>query len=164
GYVHYTKIGRDRTRYLKHSRATTTAPTEWSEDPYFLCHLLALAQLQEQMSLSTSPKSRLLITNVLDSEYIFLFEAQISRELLDGLRDLKIAVHPITWPTIRRKRIPFQPYSTFPSRLMAELVAYCEPFSPRQKRPREQEKQGALKRRRINSSSVEKVGDCQSVN
>ncbi|KAJ5937061.1 hypothetical protein N7466_003511 [Penicillium verhagenii] len=109
--------------------------------------------------------SRLLIMNVLDSEYIFLYEAQFSRELLDGLRDLKIAIYPITWPTIRRKRIPFQPYSTFPSRLMAELVAYCEPCSPRQKRPREQEKEGALKRRRINSipSLVEKVGDCQSM-
>lgn len=108
-------------------------------------------------------QSRLLITNVLDSEYIFLYEAQVSRKLLDGLRDLKIAVHPITWPTIRRKRIPFQPYSTFLSRLMAELVAYCEPYSPRKKRLCEQEKQGALKRRRMNSSSVERIGDCQSM-
>ncbi|KAJ5642247.1 hypothetical protein N7490_006247 [Penicillium lividum] len=29
-------------------RLAQTSPKEWAEDPYFMCHLLGLAQLQEQ--------------------------------------------------------------------------------------------------------------------
>ncbi|KAJ5974357.1 hypothetical protein N7481_011567, partial [Penicillium waksmanii] len=110
GYVQYSKINQDRLLYLKKhgtGRAINATPTRWTVDPYFLCHLLALAQLQEQMLVSTSPKSRLIITNVLDSKYIYIYEAQIPRGLLNGLRGLKTAMYPITWPVIRRTKIPF---------------------------------------------------------
>ena len=65
GYVHYTSVNGDRRRHFEprpgSMRATTTVgaavrqkqlaqttPKDWTEDLYFLCHLLALAQLQER--------------------------------------------------------------------------------------------------------------------
>ncbi|CAI7633451.1 unnamed protein product [Penicillium manginii] len=78
------------------------------------------------MSISASPKSRLLITHVLDFNSIFLFKAQVSRQSLGVLRDMKAAIYPITRPTIGRKKIPFRPYNTFPSGLKAEVVTFDE--------------------------------------
>lgn len=70
GYVHYTSVSGDRRRQFEpcpgpvgtansvgaricQKRLAKTTPEEWSGDPYFLCHLLALAQLQEN---TISPK------------------------------------------------------------------------------------------------------------
>ncbi|OJJ94671.1 hypothetical protein ASPACDRAFT_128049 [Aspergillus aculeatus ATCC 16872] len=97
---------------------------EWTEDPYFVCPLLALAQFEEQRRDESSPvtfTSRLLVTEVADKEKIVLYEADIATELLDGLKDPKKANRPMNWPIVRRKQIPYQPYSTFPERITAEL-------------------------------------------
>lgn len=67
--------------------------------------------------------SRLLVTHAHEQEYIFLYEADISTELLDGLWNPKDATSPMKWPTIRREKIPYEPYNTFSSRLVAELIA-----------------------------------------
>lgn len=65
GYVHYTSINGDRRRQFQpcpgpmgavnsvgasicQKRLNQTTPKDWTEDPYFVCHLLALAQLQKQ--------------------------------------------------------------------------------------------------------------------
>jgi hypothetical protein len=65
GCVHYTSVNGERRRRFEPRpgpiRAITSVgasmwqkqlaqatPKEWTEDPYFLCHLLALAQLQER--------------------------------------------------------------------------------------------------------------------
>lgn len=77
-------------------RLAQTTPKKWTEDPYFICHLLALAQLQERKLDLPKPKFTpyvsglfvfssicrapadslpLLVTNVLDREYIFCYEA-----------------------------------------------------------------------------------------
>jgi len=65
------------------------------------------------------------VTNALDKEHILFYEAQITTELLDALRDPKTATMPMEWPAIRRKKIPYKPYDTFADRLVAELVAPC---------------------------------------
>ncbi|KAJ5621073.1 hypothetical protein N7510_005057 [Penicillium lagena] len=56
-------------------------------------------------------------------EYILLYEADVTAELLDWLQSPKDATTPMEWPTVRRKSIPFKPYDTFAGRLVAELVA-----------------------------------------
>ncbi|OQE10075.1 hypothetical protein PENFLA_c095G03950 [Penicillium flavigenum] len=142
-------------------RLAQTTPKEWTEDPYFICHLLALAQLQERkldLPKPTIYTSRLLVTNVLDRECILCYEAQITTELLNGLRNPKDATSPMKWPTIRRRRVPYKPYLTFAGRLVAELVAPSPlpshgPFNPSddvngvfeygRKRPREQGDNGS---------------------
>lgn len=121
------------------------------------------------LSLSVGPQlirfqSRLLVTNVLDREYILYYEAQITTELLNGLRNPKDATNPLKWPTIRRRKVTYKPYHTFAGRLVAELVA-PSPSSSRgflnppddvngviehgRKRPHEQEDSGSYKVRRI---------------
>lgn len=67
GYVHYTSINGDRRKQFEPcpgpkgtpntvgmnvclKRLAQATPKKWTEDPYFMCHLLALAQLQEHES------------------------------------------------------------------------------------------------------------------
>lgn len=65
GYVHYTSVNGSRRRQFEpcpgpkgafnyigericRKREAQVTPEEWTGDPYFVCHLLALAQLQER--------------------------------------------------------------------------------------------------------------------
>ncbi|PLB55401.1 hypothetical protein P170DRAFT_506004 [Aspergillus steynii IBT 23096] len=143
GYLHYTSVNGARRRQFEpcpgpmgamnsvgaricQKRLHQTTPKEWTEDPYFVCHLLALAQSQEHtlgFPRRIAFTSRLLVTNVLDRENLFLYEADITAELLAGLRNPRDATRPIEWPVVRRKRIPYQPYKSFSDRLVAELLA-----------------------------------------
>ncbi|KAJ5793407.1 hypothetical protein N7457_000006 [Penicillium paradoxum] len=183
GYVHYTSVNGDRRRHFEprpgsrgvsysdgasiQKRLAQTTPKEWTEDPYFMCHLLALAQLQERRldwSKPTVYTSRLLVTHVLDREYILYYEAQVTTELLNVLRNPKDATSPMKWPTIRRRKVSYKPYHTFAGRLIAELVA-SSPLPSNcllnsvddvdgaiehcTKRPHEQNDSGAYKVRRI---------------
>jgi hypothetical protein len=63
------------------------------------------------------------VTNVLDREYILFYEAEITAELLEGLKNPKETTASMEWPTIWRKKLPYKPYDTFACRLVAELVA-----------------------------------------
>ncbi|KAJ5096867.1 hypothetical protein N7456_007588 [Penicillium angulare] len=42
---------------IRNIKISQTKPKEWTEDPYFLCHLLALAQFQGRKSQLPEPKS-----------------------------------------------------------------------------------------------------------
>ncbi|OQE64533.1 hypothetical protein PENNAL_c0226G07898, partial [Penicillium nalgiovense] len=79
--------------------------------------------------------SRLLVTNVLDREYILCYEAQITTELLNGLRNPKDATSPLKWLQFDGEKSHKRPYLTFASLLVAELVAPSPlpshgPFNP----------------------------------
>ncbi|KAJ5291928.1 hypothetical protein N7478_001179 [Penicillium angulare] len=93
-------------------------PKDWTEDPYFLCYLLALAQFQVRNPKLPEPKhyiSRLIVTHALYRQYLLFYEAEISTELLGSLKNPKTATNTIQWP--------IKPYATFPDRLTSELVA-----------------------------------------
>lgn len=51
-------------------------------------------------------KSRLLVTRVVDKEFIHLFEAEITSEILEMLYRPNLAISLATWPTIKHKKIP----------------------------------------------------------
>ncbi|OQE07915.1 hypothetical protein PENVUL_c011G02478 [Penicillium vulpinum] len=72
GYLHYTNVNGDRRRKFEPCpgpngslnfigarilkiRLAQIAPKEWTKDPYFVCILLALAQLQERKLESSKP-------------------------------------------------------------------------------------------------------------
>lgn len=61
------------------------------------------------------------MTNALEREYIMLYEAKITTELLGALKNWMDATIPIQRPTIQQKRIPYKPYDTFDSRLKTEI-------------------------------------------
>ncbi|CDM37321.1 hypothetical protein DTO013E5_7557 [Penicillium roqueforti] len=141
GYVHYTFVNGSRNRQYRPApggrsneigwrihlkRKARTTPKEWTDDPYFVCHLLALAQLKDRNRTVNPSKpitytSRLLATHIHEKHFIILYEAQITSEVLNALSHWRDATTPIQWPTIKRKRIPYQPYDTFASRLIAEI-------------------------------------------
>ncbi|PWY95730.1 hypothetical protein BO94DRAFT_455824 [Aspergillus sclerotioniger CBS 115572] len=121
GYLHYTNVTGARLDQfeprpdpsgrlnligasIRNKRAAQITPTEWAEDPYFLC-------------------SRLLVTHALEEEYIHLYEIEISARMLAILRDSNNATEGVNWPNIRHERIPFKPYTIFTGRIVTELVA-----------------------------------------
>ncbi|KAE8374540.1 hypothetical protein BDV26DRAFT_284211 [Aspergillus bertholletiae] len=140
GYFHYTDACPDPRRHpniiggsIYNKRLAQITPPERIKDPYFVCLLLALAQLQER-KLSRPPaytvchpliglQSRLLVIHAADREYIYLYEAEITTELLSTLRNTSAASSNTEWPTIRRLKISFQPYKTFANWLIAALVS-----------------------------------------
>lgn len=71
---------------------------------------------------SSFSKSRLLVTRVVDKEFIHLFEAEITSEILEMLDRPNLATGLATWPTIKHKKIPFQPYESFKERITAEIL------------------------------------------
>ncbi|CAG8376545.1 unnamed protein product [Penicillium salamii] len=109
---------------LHDKRLAQITPANWEEDPYFVCILLSIAQLQER-SLKTKGQtthtSRLLVSKGPDHEFIYLYEAQFTSELLEAIENPKTATAYVDWPTISRKKIPYNPYDTFRARLVAEL-------------------------------------------
>ncbi|KAJ5115542.1 hypothetical protein N7526_011423 [Penicillium atrosanguineum] len=186
GYLHYTSVNGDRRRLFEPCPGPMGAlnavganvcqkllhriiPKEWTEDPYLICLLLALAQSQERKSGFSSQivfTSCILVTNVLDREHLLFYEADVTTEVLDGLKNPRDSARPIQWPRVRRKAIPYQPYNTFSSRLLAELMvsdplqSYLINSRPKvngvmergRKRRREREENGSHKTRRISST------------
>jgi hypothetical protein len=68
-------------------------------------------------------KSRLLVTNSSDVEFLHIYEAQITSELLEWLD------HPVTSTEftgapiiVKRRKIPFKPFGNFVRRIVYELL------------------------------------------
>ncbi|PYI00739.1 hypothetical protein BO78DRAFT_412039 [Aspergillus sclerotiicarbonarius CBS 121057] len=121
-------------------RLAEVTPQDWSEDPYF---------------------SRLFVTNVSDEEYVHLYDARITNELIAVLKDPNAATEYVQWPTIYHIMLPYKPYESFMDRLVAELVApgpVCSTVPPEDtdgvggypaKRPWEEESDSSQKARRL---------------
>ncbi|KAJ5917544.1 hypothetical protein N7466_011098 [Penicillium verhagenii] len=110
---------------LHQKRLAQIIPVNWEEDPYFVCILLSIAQLQERSPTTkkqTTHTSRLLVTKWPDCAFIYLYEAQFTSELLNAIENPQTATMHTNWPIITRKRIPFKPFDTFQQRLVAELL------------------------------------------
>lgn len=163
GYLNYTNVSGTRWHKfqprhhdggvdyavspLSKKKLARVTPKEWKEDPYFVCVLLSLAQLQEHrlkpsrptshlvsppcrrnchrfhrfVSLAHIHKSRLLIASPMDREFIHLYEAQITSDFLRMLDNPAAATIQTNFPTIERRQIPFRPFETFQERILAEL-------------------------------------------
>ncbi|OJJ72277.1 hypothetical protein ASPBRDRAFT_672166 [Aspergillus brasiliensis CBS 101740] len=107
----------------KLSRVT---PEEWTEDPYFICVLLSIAQLQRRLSTDRSTRAfspRLLVVSRHDREFVHLYEAQITVEFLEMLDKLTAVPASTNGPIIYQRNIPFRPFETFPARVRAETLA-----------------------------------------
>lgn len=163
GYLNYTNVSGPRWHKCQprqHSRGDDSArlrvskekharviPKEWTEDPYFVCVLLSLAQRQEYRlkppkpasylvsvpCLSNCdrsprfvfpahiPQSRLLVVSPLDREFFHLYEAQITSNFLGMLDNPTTATMETNFPVIKHRKIPFEPFETFQERILADL-------------------------------------------
>jgi hypothetical protein len=53
---------------------------------------------------------------------MYIFEAEISSEVLEMLDKPTIRAEYTTWPTVLCRTIPFKPYDSFQLRIMAEVL------------------------------------------
>ncbi|KAI6750636.1 hypothetical protein HG530_014532 [Fusarium avenaceum] len=157
GYFHYDHVTKDREKALTprldprggfnwpvtrlyQRRLHGVTPDLWSEDPYLICLLLSLAQLQWRCkeskptifpvsylllsslaALAHTAKASLLVTNKTDTTHAHVFRADIPSDILQGLHEPKNNIHAI-WPWIKHTRVPFEPYTTFSERIITHLV------------------------------------------
>ncbi|KAH7205370.1 uncharacterized protein BKA55DRAFT_547204 [Fusarium redolens] len=142
GYYHYNNVARERQRALTpkshpngsynypvsriyQRRLRNVAPALWFEDPYLVCILLSLAQLQRRRRQLPRPKTfnaRLLVTNKSDTTHAHIFQADIPYDVLETLDHPTLDMENIKWPTIRHIQVPFEPYSSFAERIVVQLV------------------------------------------
>ncbi|KAJ5179769.1 hypothetical protein N7492_002979, partial [Penicillium capsulatum] len=142
-YLNYSDIDQSRRKKLQprdhpgggHNAAGSSlfrkklsriTPEDWSQDPYLVCVMLSIAQLQERL-LQPSPQitaytPRLLMTHFADSDFIYLYESRVTSKLLRMLNNPTTAISE-DWPTIEPRKIPFKPYENFKQRLMHELLS-----------------------------------------
>ena len=127
-------------------RVAQITPKNWSEDPYLLCVLLSLAQLQEYHRKEWHPPIHIVSTLLIipiafllwtpssfiqvasdlttkpGDEFFHIFEAHITSELLRMLDNPNTATKHIDWPTIKHKKVLFRPLESLAERLQAEIV------------------------------------------
>ncbi|KAI1045340.1 hypothetical protein LB505_012774 [Fusarium chuoi] len=107
---------------IKYRKVT---PTDWRHDPYLVCLLMSLAQLQKRHALA-APKgpflARLLVTNLADVTYAYVYKADIPLQLLESLDSPTRTIEDFVFPTVNYVVVPFEPYSTFAERIRAELA------------------------------------------
>ncbi|KAJ5584427.1 uncharacterized protein N7459_004227 [Penicillium hispanicum] len=111
---------------LHQIKVAQITPKNWAEDPYLVFILLSIAQVQERHRKLPQPPthtSRLLVTKCGEREFMHLFEAEVTSELLDVLQNPTTTTRHINWPTIKHKRIPLKPLETFKERLRVEVLA-----------------------------------------
>ncbi|KIL83658.1 hypothetical protein FAVG1_13116 [Fusarium avenaceum] len=157
GYFHYDHVTQDRERALTprlnprggfnwpvtrlyQRRLHGVTPDLWSEDPYLICLLLSLAQLQwrgegpkpttfpvsyllfsSQAALAHTAKASLLVTNKTDTTHAHVFRADIPSDILQGLHEPKNNIHAV-WPSVKHTEVPFEPYTNFSERIITHLV------------------------------------------
>ncbi|KAF4985632.1 hypothetical protein FDECE_16423 [Fusarium decemcellulare] len=142
GYFHYDTLTRKRRERLSpcphphgghngpvqrlyQRRLSRITPTTWSQDPYLVCILLSMAQSLAREARSPKPMTftaRLLVTTKLDLEFVHLFEADISSELLDILDQPTLNMTNVSWPIIKHAKISFLPYNNLQQRIMNYLL------------------------------------------
>nr|RBQ97392.1 hypothetical protein FVER53263_12624 [Fusarium verticillioides] len=101
--------------------------TDWRHDPYIVCLLLSLAQLQDRMAL-TPPEgtflARLLVTNMNDLTNAYVYKADIPHQLLDSLDVPTRTIEDFVFPTVNYVVVSFEPYSTFADRVRVQLAGH----------------------------------------
>ncbi|KAF3405666.1 hypothetical protein F1880_010337 [Penicillium rolfsii] len=182
GYLNYTNVsglrwdkfqpqqhhrGGDNSavRPISRKKLARVTPEEWKEDPYFVCVLLSLAQLQERLlgpEMRTSHLSRLLVASPMDREFIHLYDAEITSDFLAMLDTPTTSTIKTNFPTIEHRQIPFRPFETFQRRIWSALLVNKFPphvadvpngtrfkaINQHLKRPREQDDDERRKRGR----------------
>ncbi|RKL50790.1 hypothetical protein BFJ72_g243 [Fusarium proliferatum] len=105
-------------------------PENWAEDPYIVCLLLSLAQAQAIKQKRAMPETfpvRLLVAFDGDKNFAHVFQADIDARILQALNEPRFDLNGITWPNVTHTKVAFDPYLTFPHRIVAEMLgSYME--------------------------------------
>ncbi|KAF9770110.1 hypothetical protein IL306_012388 [Fusarium sp. DS 682] len=132
---------------LYQRRLRNLTPALWFEDPYLVCVLLSLAQLQwrsKRRSTLEAYPVRLLVTNVSDATHAHVFRADIPSKFLHALDHPTHDMAGLVWPAIQHVQVPFEPHATFSERIAAQLLAGLKPRAPEETPRGEKRKRDGL--------------------
>ncbi|KAF5591841.1 hypothetical protein FPCIR_5908 [Fusarium pseudocircinatum] len=101
---------------LYQRRLRDLTPALWFEDPYLVCALLSLAQLQWQKrkSMTEAFFVRLFVTKASDTTHTHVFQADIPSKLLQALDNPTEDMDNLVWPVIQHIQVPFEPHEEMP--------------------------------------------------
>ncbi|EXM22786.1 hypothetical protein FOTG_09549 [Fusarium oxysporum f. sp. vasinfectum 25433] len=120
GYAYYKDINRERQRRFTprlHQKSDINHPVErlcrlylrnvtpdnWSDDPYIVCLLLALAQAQSTKQREEKPETfpvRLLLAVDGDKNFAHVFQADVDAHILKALDEPTLDLNGVAWPRI----------------------------------------------------------------
>ncbi|KAG7427868.1 hypothetical protein Forpi1262_v010529 [Fusarium oxysporum f. sp. raphani] len=165
GYAYYKDINRERQRRFTprlHPKSDINHPVErlcrlylrkvtpdnWSDDPYIVCLLLALAQAQSIKQREEKPETfpvRLFLVADGDKNYAHVFQADVDAHILKALDEPTLDLNGVAWPRITHTKVALQSYLTLPDRIVAELLgSYMEEKA--EKRKYEDDAEAPMKR------------------
>ncbi|KAF4945297.1 hypothetical protein FGADI_12037 [Fusarium gaditjirri] len=136
------------------------APKDWRHDPFLVCILLSLAQLQRRKAYGPRGLflARLLVTNQADTTNAYVYKADIPYQLLESLDCPTRSIEDFDFPPVNYVKIPFEPYLTFSDRIHVHLAGmeYSSPgpvLSNQVVPPQSQEKKRKKRKRHDESRS-----------
>ncbi|KAF5699706.1 hypothetical protein FMUND_14667 [Fusarium mundagurra] len=110
---------------LSQCRLRNLTPALWFEDPYLICVLLSLAQLQwQELKSMTQPFFvRLFVTKASDTTHAHVFQADIPSQIVQALDNPTEDMDSLVWPAIQHIQVPFEPHASFSERVAGQLLA-----------------------------------------
>ncbi|KAF5620909.1 uncharacterized protein FTJAE_11534 [Fusarium tjaetaba] len=117
---------------LSQRRLHDLTPARWFEDPYLVCVLLSLAQLQRQKrkSMTEAFFVRLFVTNASDTTHAHIFQADIPFQILQALDNPTEDMDNLVWPAIQHIEVLFEPHASFSERVAGQLLAGLQTRAP----------------------------------
>ncbi|GKU08413.1 hypothetical protein FLAG1_11214 [Fusarium langsethiae] len=117
---------------LYQRRLQELTPALWFEDPYLVCVMISLAQIQWKTRKGTGEAYfvRLLVTRTSDTTHAHVFRANIPPKLLRALDNPTEDMDNLVWPAIQHTEVPFEPYLSFSERVTGQLLAGLKTKAP----------------------------------
>ncbi|KAF5556624.1 hypothetical protein FMEXI_1096 [Fusarium mexicanum] len=106
-------------------RLARVTPVEWVKDPYLVCVILSLAQIQWRSDATRQPRPylvRLLVTNKDEQEKAYVYKADVPSQLMECLSSPTRSLSDLIFPTITVAKVSFEPFETFGGRAVEALV------------------------------------------
>ncbi|KAF5718245.1 hypothetical protein FMUND_5341 [Fusarium mundagurra] len=106
-------------------RLARVTPQDWTRDPYLVCIMLSLAQVQERTDNNGRPRLyvvRLLVTHKDEQENAYVYKADFPSQLLECLKFPSRPMDDFVFPSITVAKVAFEPYETFGGRAAEALI------------------------------------------
>ncbi|CZR45668.1 uncharacterized protein FPRO_15156 [Fusarium proliferatum ET1] len=110
---------------LYQRKLARVTPEDWTRDPYLVCILLSLAQLQARSDNTGQPRLyivRLLITHRDEAENAYVYKVDLPSQLLECFKFPTRPMDDFVFPTITVGKVAFEPFETFGGRAVEALV------------------------------------------
>ncbi|OBS20222.1 hypothetical protein FPOA_06608 [Fusarium poae] len=117
---------------LYQRRLRNLTPALWFEDPYLVCVMISLAQLQwkAQKGMGEDYFVRLCVTSTSDTTNAHVFQADIPPKFLRALDNPAEDMDNLVWPAIQHIQVPFEPHASFSERVAGQLLAGLKTQAP----------------------------------